>query len=471
MTYSLFVDTTSFDLLILKYAAVLQDPLHAPSEQPRFSLEILDGEGSLIDAQCGAANFIANRSLGWNEAANNVLWKDWTTVGVDMGRYAGETVYIRLTTRDCGEGSHFGYAYFTLDCMKKNMRSDLCGDVDSNRFYAPAGFAYRWYSNQDTVTTISSEGSIKVATDDITYYCNCSFVDNASCNFTISAYAGTRYPLARADYDVEIRDCKFYVTFNNNSTISADGINPLGTNEPCESALWNYGNGMVSTAYHGSAVYDLPGTYNVVLVSSIANNSCSDTLEIPLTLEMPQVQMTLEGDTGLCFGGVATLTLHNSMWREWSNGSTDSTLVVSLSSTTTYSCIASDSNGCRDTMVHTVVVGLPSSDTVVETVVENSLPHSFNGRLYTDTGEDTIHLTNRVGCDSTIYYSLTVYRNVATTSDSTVCESMLPLVWNDSLFTHEETKQTLLLTSHGADSLRQLFGGDSGRPHCAGIER
>ncbi len=172
ITYALYIDTMAFDLLIMRYAAVMQDPMHAPTDQPRFRLELLDTAMNLIDPLCGAADFIANQNLGWNTYGEDILWKDWTTVGLDMSAYAGQTVYIRLTTYDCNEGSHYGYAYFTLDCMRKSMTAEGCGNVASNVFTAPQGFAYRWYSNQSN-TTFSTAQSIDVASNnDITYYCD-----------------------------------------------------------------------------------------------------------------------------------------------------------------------------------------------------------------------------------------------------------------------------------------------------------
>ena len=183
ITYALYVDTMAFDLLIMKYAAVMQDPMHAATDQPRFRLELLDSAMNLIDPICGAADFIANQALGWNTygAEQDILWKDWTTVGLDMSAYAGQTVYIRLTTYDCNEGSHYGYAYFTLGCMRKSMTAQGCGQVANNVFTAPSGFAYRWYNNQDTSTVATSQ-SINIATNNnITYYCNLSFIDNPTC--------------------------------------------------------------------------------------------------------------------------------------------------------------------------------------------------------------------------------------------------------------------------------------------------
>ena len=453
VAYTLLVDTTSFDLLVLRYAAVLQNPPHDPDDQPRFSLEVLDSAGTLLDAQCAAADFVANMNLGWNIASGNVLWKDWTTVGVDLSPYAGQQVIIRLTTRDCAEGSHYGYAYFTVGCQQKNMKSELCGDVDSNTFYAPAGFAYRWYSSLDTLDTISTERMLKVATDTITYYCQCSFVDNANCQFTISAYAGTRYPLASFNYSVEISDCKFHVSFTNTSTISADGVSPIGSGEPCESALWDLGNGLTTNSYHATAVYDSAGTYNISLISGIADDVCTDTATLSLVLSFPSANYSIDGNQHLCVGDTTTLAVHQTATRLWSTGSTDTMLVLVPDTTTLYYCYITDSSGCLDTLQRLVNVYDVSYTDDHQTTVENDLPYTWNNRVYYNDTLDTITLSNIAGCDSTVHLSLVVYYNVTDTVADTLCESALPYTWNDSIFTATASKTTLLTAHTGADSL------------------
>ena len=283
--YGLYVDTSNFELLLLRYAAVLQDPMHAAADQPRFRMELLDTNYNIIDSVCTSADFIADRSLGWNTADDGVLWKDWTAVGVDLSSHAGEHVYFRLTTYDCNEGSHYGYAYFTLECMRKNMNTVSCGDVDSNTLKAPEGFHYRWYTSQSTAT-FSTEQNITVPSEDITYYCEVSKLDNASCMFVISAYGGTRYPIAAFDTSMVVDSCQFYVNFTNHSGISRDGIN-LIPGEDCETYYWDFGNGSISTSRNPHTMYPLPGIYTVRLISGIGMNECQDTAIMTLELTIP----------------------------------------------------------------------------------------------------------------------------------------------------------------------------------------
>lgn len=554
VTYALVVDTMAFDLLVMRYAAVLQDPMHATADQPRFRLELLDSAMNLIDPDCGAADFIANQALGWNTAEDNVLWKDWTTVGLDMSAYAGQTVYIRLTTYDCNEGSHYGYAYFTLDCMRKSMTAEGCGNIASNTFTAPSGFDYRWYTNQDA-STYSTGQSISVeSNNDITYYCNLSFVDNPACQFTMSAFAGTRFPLSLFDSVVTIHDCLFDVSFNNRSTITMDGITAVGSGEGVEAALWDFGNGIVSDSYHAATTYTEPGTYTVRLIASLAGGVCQDTIEKEITLLFPPTYPRIEGPIDRCIDATPdTLLLREAT--SWTSWITD-TLLVSPQADTVYSLTAIDSNGCTHSLEHSISVhpvyndtinlaicqgdsypfgtdslstsgtyqrmfstdpfgcdsmvtviltvnANTSSDTVadecdrytwysteyttsidtathhtlnaagcdstvtlhltirnsttstiLEEVLENELPFEFNGVAFgDDTSAALIHLTNSVGCDSTIDFSLTVHWNDRTNVDSTICADLLPLVWNGITFTAAGTKPATLTNAIGADSI------------------
>ena len=458
VTYSLFVDPSSFDLLILKYAAVLQDPEHSAAQQPRFSIEILNEYNELIDSRCGAADFIANANLGWNEAANDVLWKDWTTVGLDMSAYANQTIRIRLTTYDCGEGSHYGYAYFTLDCLLKNIRAEYCGEVESNIFTMPDGFNYNWYTDTVERTTLYTTQSINIPTSNTTYYCDVSFVDNAECFFTMSAYAGTRYPLALFDSVITLNNCQFYVQFNNLSTISTDGVTPIGTGEGCESAFWDFGNGMTSTDYNGSTVYTTPGTYDVMLISYLGGGSCADTIIKTLTLEYPSASPSLAGPTDRCAGNLPdTVMALNGVSYQWitndtTSSWTDSVVVVTPTADTVLRCIVTNADGCTDTLQHAILVHpvFDLSDTL--TLCTSQLPFAWGDTtLAAGTHDGTYAVARRTvfGCDSTATLSLTV--NDVSSGDTTAvaCDQF---AWHDSVYTASTTASYTTTNAHGCDS-------------------
>ena len=429
--YSLLVDTADFELILLRYAAVLQDPMHAPEDQPRLRIEVLDSAFAPIDPLCTSADFIADQSLGWNTAADNVLWKDWTAVGIDLSTYGGQQVYIRLTTYDCNEGSHYGYAYFTLECMRKRMETTACGAIDSNTFTAPSGFNYRWYTSQ-SAATISTAQSITRATEDVTYYCDLTKVDNAACMFTINAYGGTRYPMAAMDTTMSISGCAFHVGFTNTSSVSDDGVTPL-PGEECESAFWDFGNGQTASTYHASTVYDAPGTYTVMLVSGIAGGNCTDTMLWTLVLDFP-THPAIIGPDALCYGATDTLRLANATpagGSPWTMADGQWILPVSTDNYSVgnniFSLTTSDAYGCTPSVTHTLHVDpiLHRMDTI--RICSPMLPYSYADTVF---GEGTVgaeyhqNTLSLAGCDSSYHLWLSVSDTGAGTTQDTVWASI-----------------------------------------------
>ena len=434
ITYSLFVDTLSFNLLIMRYAAVLQNPMHAPEDQPRFRLELLDSSFTPINPECTSADFIADQSLGWNEAANNVLWKDWTTFGIDLSAYADQQVYVRLTTFDCNEGSHFGYAYFTLECMRRNVVTENCGDVSSNTLTAPMGFNYRWYDS--TNATLGTSQALTIPSANTTYYCDVSSQENPACSFTISAFAGSRYPMARFDTVVTYKDCGFLVRFINNSTVSSDGITPLGTDEPCESARWDFGNGATSSSYHGQTFYNQPGTYTVTLVSGIADGSCTDTATLTLTLAYPPYTPQISGPESLCYGAVDTLYLLDAHTANTTWHTHDSTQFLPCSPSNyvlgknVYTIEATDPNGCDVSLQHILFVNPVYSQSDTMLLCSPQLPYSYADTVFqpgTTSAEFHRHFTSSDGCDSSFHLWLSVSNSSAAlhfdTLDAVICDN------------------------------------------------
>ena len=121
-----------------------------------------------------------------------------------------------------------------------------------------------------------------------------------------------------------------------------------------------------------------------------------------------------------------------------------------------------NSHGCDSTTVLHLTISHSSSSTYRDTVVENSLPRWFNGRLFADsTSHATVTLTNASACDSIIHYSLFVYRNDHVRLDSAVCGSRLPIVWNGitydtnilNLASFAYTDTVAFTNRHGADSI------------------
>lgn len=461
ITYGFTVDALNADLLVLRYAAVLQDPEHSASLQPRFRLEILNQEGALIDS-CSTADFIANASLGWAQAPNEVLWKDWTTCGVDLTPYDGQTIFVRLTTNDCGEGSHFGYAYFTLRCASKLMQTEGCSDVPSNRFTVPLGFNYRWYSSADTTATISDSSSIWVRSDNaVTYYCRLSFVDNPACHFTMSAFAGARYPLAIIDTVLTVADCEFDLQLFNHSTISGDGISPLGTNEPCESFRWVLpGNGADSTAVAPLLHFADTGTVSVTLIVGIANDQCIDTLTRDIHIAYPHPFTSVVGRGDRCANEPPdTVRVVNAYQYSWMGGG-NTPLLITPAADTTVVCYTVDTNGCHDTLSHTLAVHAIFDYHDADSVCSSSGTYSWRDTTVAFTIHETAAMAvlerrSQHGCDSTMTLDLHLWPDYYPHQYDTICD-LSTLQFFDTVLATAGDYLHRGTTTHGCDSLTTM---------------
>ena len=285
LSYMLHVDTLFYSLLILHYAVVFENPNHNATSQPRFRMEILNSNGNVIDPVCGVTDFVANSSLGWHTAPPDILWKDWTTVGFDLTPYHGQDIILRFTTYDCSAGGHYGYAYFTTECMNKNVSSESCGIIDSNTVYAPEGFLYRWYS-YNVNHPLSTQRSFSYANYNGYYHCRLTSTENPSCHVTIHTYASNRWPQAAFEIaDSTNNGCDGYrYTFINRSRIVGDYGDSLTYHENCESAHWDFGDGETSSEYSTQHTYYDGGTYQVSLVSGIGGDECIDSVVASVTV-------------------------------------------------------------------------------------------------------------------------------------------------------------------------------------------
>lgn len=238
--YSFDVDTLEYSVLLLKYAPVFENGSgHNDDIQPRFKLDVRIGNTSI--GECGQADFNVNSAYkggslkpgaaeqGWhlvpaaetNLSSYDIVWKEWTTVGVNLKNpaYQGKKLTIRLTTYDCAQTVHSGYAYFTLGCSDGKLKDMKCGQINPV-FEAPDGFVYRWaYKSSEQYR--DSTGKIPeqyvlghdqtyVAgeQDDSVYVVDCMFVQDSACFFSLYASTLATNPIAMMNEPQIIKNCR-----------------------------------------------------------------------------------------------------------------------------------------------------------------------------------------------------------------------------------------------------------------------
>ena len=153
VTYTFTIPANQNDYSILyNYAVVFQNPPHQPWEQPRFTSKVYNvTDSKYID--CGSFEFVASSNLpGFklSTVGNNVFFKPWSPVTVNLTGLAGKTVRLEFATNDCAFTQHFGYAYLDVneDCSSGPIAGNtICSGAQSVILTAPFGFAtYLWYT-------------------------------------------------------------------------------------------------------------------------------------------------------------------------------------------------------------------------------------------------------------------------------------------------------------------------------------
>ncbi|MGN0186268.1 MAG: T9SS type A sorting domain-containing protein [Paludibacteraceae bacterium] len=408
LSYTYTVDAQTASILLLQYAIVLENPDHEGINQPRFLLEIFDKEGKLINPTCGKADFhapakddSAEMREGWETAVytegsttKTVNWKDWTTVGLDLSQYDGQMLTIELTTYDCSQGGHFGYAYFTLNCTSGKIGGMNCGDTPTTEFIAPYGFLYAWTCEDDPTTVLSTDRVFPVDQNDPrTYYCRVTYPTEAACYFTLEASAIPRYPIAQIGWEWIPNNCSNGIMLKNTSyirTVNQQTGAVTNTDKPCETAYWTLPDGTHSGTY--SNLY-IPcsndgDTLLVSLVSGINNGDCSDSTS--LVIYVPAIgPRATELYDAIC--GTESYTFADRVLTE------SGIYVDSLKAFT----------GC-DSIVTLHLTVFPTYDLTVYDTIPHGGNYEFGAYTLTESGVTTDIFATVNGCDSIVTLHLTV---------------------------------------------------------------
>ena len=399
--YSFTVDADVASVLRMNYAVVMCEPStstgrHDIEEQSSFTLEVLDGG---MRVPCTYAKFAVGYDTSdgtWHSCPGKLgtnWWKEWTTIGVNLEEYDGKTLTIRLSTFDCTLGGHWAYAYFTLECGTSELEGITCGQP-TTQFIAPEGFNYRWYLPDDPGDIKSTEQTFEVdEKDTLTYYCDVIFPGNNAgddCYFTLEASAVPRFPVAAADYELDITGCRNVVTFNNLSHILTENQITYDTTHtalPCETTYWDFGDGTTTMEYSPTHEFPLEGgTYNVKLVSGISSDLCQDSIIIPITLPRLGTKM----DTIPLYGCSNNLPfILPDGQQAWATGYFQD----QNSGLTQY--------GCDSLVVYDVTIG--DAVEARDTICSDDVPYMFMGDALTQSGTYTAEGASAFGCDSVLH--------------------------------------------------------------------
>ena len=272
LTYTIPVVDASNALFIYKYAVVLQDPSHTAVDQPRFELKILNASGQVIDPVCGYYLVVADDNIPGFQTCGGTVYKNWTTVGIDLTPYIGQQISMVFATGDCDLGGHYGYAYIDAYCTALRINTNFCVGSSSVTLSAPVGFSYLW-------STGATTPSITINNPVIGQTITCQLTSVTGCIVSLTTVLQPAPPIP--DFNLsQQNNCASGANFTNLSTTTP------GTDLTSISFLWNFGDGQTSTAVSPTHVYANPGPYNVTL--TVTNSiGCVDSITKPITVVAP----------------------------------------------------------------------------------------------------------------------------------------------------------------------------------------
>ena len=416
ITYSFTVDAANQGILIVKYATVVEYSGHPRNGEPFFRLEVLDEQGNLIDESCGHADYAysdakASGDLkGWHisKSDTTIAWKEWTTVGVNLQPYAGQNIKVRLTTSDCYQSVHFGYAYFTVDCASARLETENCGNDSKIECYAPEGFAYAWYrGNPDAPGNEPFWWDRELVTDPgrQEYTCRVSFIEEPECYFDVSTISAPRFPVADFTAEPIYSECSSKLKFHNTSHVmnKYDG-EENHTQEPTNDSHWYFrrlSDNTTTESYNWNPVYTCPpfgDSIEVTLWTYIGQEEspCDtvkiDTIVVPNIVPEPTVfHLETCPETPVYFGD------------QWFN--TD----------TTYVGVFPNFAGCDSTSTLHLKVWPKPQDLYRHDSICSDGSVMINGIKFTEPVENyLIMMKTSHGCDSAMYFTLTVNERIQT---------------------------------------------------------
>jgi len=474
LQYNFSVTPTS-NLIIVQYAVVLENPGHSVMSQPRFEIQLFDQLGNPIPCtfyQEAAAQGIP----GWG-SCGAISYKNWTTFGVEVTNYIGQTVTLDVATGDCSLGGHYGYAYVSAACSSLNLSALYCenGNSNSATLTAPAGFSnYVWTDAAPPYTQLGVGQTIYVPniTQDSV---NCAITSSNGCVATLTTEV---LPAEVIGSIVDSNVCAGNQTLLYNLTSF--------TNSAVDSIHWSSSDGYTDTTFNFNHTFPGPGVYNVELIVQNTAN-CIDT--VTTTVEVFENPIAAFGFDDVCLGQTAIFNASSSLlgndtitnyWYVNNDTLVGDTVTVNFNGPNNYQVdlVAITENGCSDTISQqfTVFNNPTANFTIAEACMDDPVLFNnttasisaftqfgwyYNNQLL-DTSMDLSYIFNTPGsntmtlvavdsfsatvfCDDTISFNFFVhdYPVLVYTADSLVCED-IPFVFTNQSFV--STNEPLVYT-------------------------
>lgn len=154
-------------LLTFMYAMVLEAPTHTGYQNPTFQIDVMrhsPDNGNMLEELVDPCAFFEKTSTAqlpsleptlWHTSAVNSgwIWSNWQQIKINLAKYVGDKVTIRVRLGDCSPTAHGGYGYFTAKAEPALISAPGCaGNGDTVTIAAaPSGFeSYKWFEISST---------------------------------------------------------------------------------------------------------------------------------------------------------------------------------------------------------------------------------------------------------------------------------------------------------------------------------
>ena len=339
-------------MIIVKYAVVLEDPGHGVADQPRFEAQLYDAAGNPLP--CTFYQVAAANGVPGFQNCGSYRWKNWTTFGVDVTAYMGQTVTLDVATGDCSLSGHWGYAYVNASCSSLNLSAFYCQNGANNTatLTAPDGFANYVWTNAATNAQLAT-GQIATVNIQGVDTVNCTITSANGCVATLSTAV---LPAEVIGSIVDSNVCAGYSTVLLNNTSY--------TNASPDSIFWSASDGYTSNDTTFNHVFPGPGSYTVeMIVTNTAN--CVDTVNT--VVEVYENPVAGFGFDDVCLGQTAIFEATSSLlggdtitnyWYVNNDTLVGDTVTVNFNGPNNYlvSLLAMTQNGCIDTISQSFTV-------------------------------------------------------------------------------------------------------------------
>ncbi|MAX82307.1 MAG: hypothetical protein CL843_19285 [Crocinitomicaceae bacterium] len=352
MDYDITIDANN--PILFYQTAVVGDGTHSCTGSSNnmplntlFNIALKDQNGQLLSAdECYSFDIEACSSgnLSMTPSWNTSMYFPWSSVGIDLTPYIGQTITFECSYYTCYYHGYHGssYAYIAPDLIPKTDTIYYCKGENVVLEGLPRFNSYLWSNGIQTQLD-----TVEQPTNGAIY--SCTYQSFNGCSITRN-YVLIQYPVD-ADFSLENTCVGKVVQLSNTS--SGDII----------ASTWDFGDGTTLTDNNPMYTFSDTGFFDVTLIVE-STRGCLDTA-------VQQIQITPSPNanfyapdtncfnTSIAFNNTSSSNTNSFLW-DFGDGNTSSEThpfhSFSGDGNYTVTLIASTINGCLDTMKQTITI-------------------------------------------------------------------------------------------------------------------